>query len=924
MEDGRKVIAVVDGNSLMHRAYHAISPSMNAPDGRPTNAIFGFVSMFVKMVETFHPDGVIVCFDKGKPKVRMEMLPQYKAQRPPMDDALHVQFPMIKDLLRAMDVPVVELEGWEGDDLLGTIARRGEHAGYLMYLVTGDRDMYQLSTDSVRIVSTRKGLSDVAIMTPESVNDLYNGITPELVPDFYGLKGDSSDNIPGVPGIGPKKAAALISQYGSLDEVIAHADEVKGKMGENLRAHIDDALLSRKVATIRTDAPIELDLASAAFPTWDLMTVKAAFDSLGFTRLVGNVLSLGGDSADAVSVAPVNPYEVGALLEGDEALEALATAIAAGEWVGAAVGGQDAQASLFAATTDLWCCFDPAVIEEAAAANAGATANDSDAANPDPANPDAADPAPTGPLTLLHLQDAQAEQAVAQLLREGFVSAADVKALAYVACPPDSSQPALVEPQELDPARIFDVSVAGYLLDSGTGSYEAAQLAERYLTRSLPADESLAQAARDAIACHELAAPLALALSQDGSASCYVQIEMPLVGVLLAMERRGMAVDPAELARQSAELAGEMDELTERIYEQAGERFNVNSPAQLSHVLFDVLQLPTRGLKKTSRGNYSTNAKVLEGFAATVPLVADVLAYREKAKIRGTYLDALPALIAGDGRIHTTLNQTVAATGRLSSSDPNLQNIPVRSSLGRRVREAFRVPEGSLFLSCDYSQIELRLLAHLSGDEGLVAAFCGGEDFHAETAARTFGVPLADVTPELRSRAKAVNFGIVYGQQAYGLSQSLKIPMGEAQEMIDRYFEAYPGVRAYLDAVVQFARENGWVDTMYGRKRHVPDIGSRNHQLRSFAERTAMNHPMQGSAADIIKIAMAQVEARLAAEGLQARVVMQIHDELDLELPASELEVVSAVVRETMESVVQLRVPLVADVAYGGTWAEAK
>ena len=918
MEDGRKVIAVVDGNSLMHRAYHAISPSMNAPDGRPTNAIFGFVSMFVKMVETFHPDGVIVCFDKGKPKVRMEMLPQYKAQRPPMDEELHVQFPMVKDLLRAMDVPVVELEGWEGDDLLGTIARRGESAGYLMYLVTGDRDMYQLSTDSVRIVSTRKGLSDVAIMTPESVNDLYNGITPKLVPDFYGLKGDSSDNIPGVPGIGPKKAAALITQYGSLDEVIAHADEVKGKMGENLRAHIDDALLSRQVATIRTDAPIELDLASAAFPTWDLMTVKAAFDSLGFTRLVGNVLSLGGEAGAPAAAVAVDPYVVGALLEGDEAVAALQAAIAAGEWVGAAVGADDdAQGSLFAATTDLWCCFDPAVLEEAAAAADAAEAADS-AADAD------AEPAPTGPLTLLHLQDAQAASALAQLLREGFVAAADVKALAYVACPPDSSLPALVEPQELDPARIFDVAVAAYLLDSGTGAYEPAQLAERYLTRSLPADERLGQAARDAIACHELAAPLATALSQDGSASCFVQIEMPLVGVLLAMERRGMAVDPAELARQSAELAGEMDELSERIFEQAGERFNLNSPAQLSHVLFDVLQLPTRGLKKTSRGNYSTNAKVLEGFAATTPLVADVLAYREKAKIRGTYLDALPGLIAGDGRIHTTLNQTVAATGRLSSSDPNLQNIPVRSSLGRRVREAFRVPEGSLFLSCDYSQIELRLLAHLSGDEGLVQAFCGGEDFHAETAARTFGVALADVTPELRSRAKAVNFGIVYGQQAYGLSQSLKIPMGEAQEMIDRYFEAYPGVRAYLDAVVQFARENGWVDTMYGRKRHVPDIGSRNHQLRSFAERTAMNHPMQGSAADIIKIAMAQVEARLAAEGLQARVVMQIHDELDLELPASELEVVSAVVRETMESVVQLRVPLVADVAYGSTWAEAK
>ena len=898
----RRTIACVDGNSLMHRAFHAIPPTMTAPDGRPTNAIFGFASMLQKLVETFRPDGLVIAFDKGKPKVRMEMLPQYKAQRPPMDPTLHEQFPMVKDLLRTMDVPVVELEGWEGDDILGTLAARGEAAGYEMLIVTGDRDMYQLSTDHVRVVTTKKGLSDVAIMTPESVADLYGGITPALVPDFYGLKGDSSDNIPGVPGIGPKKAAALIGQYGDLDQVIAHADEVKGKMGENLRAHVDDALLSRKVATIRRDAPVELDLADARFPTFDPEEVRRAFAALGFNAIANRMAALGAGSDAAQAARSDAPaFDAGELVEGAGAEAALEAACAQGSWLGVALGSPEASKQMALA------------LDEGPEGPAGPTLWVST------------------PKRLIRLEGDAVPDALVRLLGRAHVAAGDVKALMHHIYPADSSKPAAMEAADVAPERIFDVGVAAYLLDSSKGSYPVAEVAERYLDHALPEPtDELPAAAIEAVACRELAGVLAEALEHDDAGDAgsgkglFEGIEMPLLPVLAHMERTGLAVDPKALAAQSAELTADIEAERAKIQAAAGEEFNIDSPSQLSHVLFDVLGLPTKGLKKTRSGFYSTNARVLGDLAQTSDVVAAVLDYREKNKIRSTYLDALPALVAGDGRIHTTLNQTVAATGRLSSSNPNLQNIPTRSELGHRVRKAFGVGEGNVFLACDYSQIELRLLAHLSADEHLVAAFCEGEDFHAATAARVFGVAPEEVTPQLRSRAKAVNFGIVYGQQAYGLSQSLKIPMAEAQSMIDRYFEAYPGVRRFLDETVAFARAHKWVATMWGRKRHIPDIDARNPQLRSFAERTAMNHPMQGSAADIIKLAMVAVERRLAHEGLHAKMVLQIHDELDFEVPEAEAEELAAVVQEEMQGVVELRVPLLAEPSWGRTWAEAK
>ena len=915
MSDKRRTFAVIDGNSLMHRAFHAVPPTMNAPDGRPTNAIFGFLNMFLKMIDAFNPDGVVVAFDKGKPRVRMEMLPQYKAQRPPMDPDLHAQFPMIKELLAALNVPILQSEGWEGDDILGTMARLGEQAGCDMLLVTGDRDMYQLVTEHVNVVSTRKGLSDVAIMTPESVDDLYHGITPALVPDFYGLKGDTSDNIPGVPGIGPKKASALIAQYGSLDEVIAHADEVKGKMGENLRAHIDDALLSRKVATIRTDAPVELDFEATSFPAFSADEVSAALGTLGITAMQNRFLALiGGEDGAAASSVFEMPAMVRAAAGDADALGAVAAevsrAIGAGEWVAAVVDDDKEEGALFGLTRTLWLATSKGLfaLEE----------GDSGAA------------AEVEGFNFVHGVIAGV---LARLFMEGRVASPDMKALLHELSPVDSSEPELMDPLATDSTRIFDTVVAAYLLDSDRSEFDEAYLADTYLQMALPAargaegagEDAPAPAARTAALTLALVAPLRECMARENAANVFDGIEMPLVPVLAKMERAGMLVDPDRLRNLSEGLATQITEVERSIRDLAGdETFNIGSPMQLSHVLFDVMGLPTKGLKKTKRGYYSTNAKVLSDLARDHEIVRLILDWREKSKIKSTYLDTLGPLRRGDGRVHTTYNQTITATGRLSSSDPNLQNIPTRSELGRTVKTAFSAGEGSVFLAVDYSQIELRLLAHLSGDEHLVRAFNEGEDFHAETAARVFGVPVSEVTPDLRSRAKAVNFGIVYGQQAYGLSQSLHISMAEARDMIDRYYEAYPGVRMFLDNVVARAKQTGYAETMYGRRRHIPELKAKNPQLRGFGERTAMNHPMQGTAADIIKIAMARVSRRLEEEGFAAHMILQVHDELDFECPVDEVERLTAMVRDVMEHVVDLRVPLIAEASTGITWADAK
>ncbi|MDO5044705.1 MAG: DNA polymerase I [Coriobacteriia bacterium] len=880
----KKTIAVIDGNSLMHRAYHSMPPSLVAPDGRPTNAVSGFLSMLHKLIVDFKPDGVITAFDKGKPQVRIDMLEQYKAQRPKMDEELRVQFPMIHEVIEALDIPIVELEGWEGDDILGTLARLGEEAGYKVLLITGDHDAYQLATEQVSIVANKRGMSEVKIITPEAVQELY-GISPDLIPDFYGLKGDSSDNIPGVPGIGEKKASALIQEWGSLENLIEHADEIKGKMGENLRAHIEDARISKVVATIMRDAPVDLDLLDSKFPTFNPDTVREVFSNLGFSSQTIRFMSLAqGEAAQDLEQQALATFTLSPTFEGEEARKFLQRHMAQAKYVGVSFS-KTREASLFEDVS-----YRVFLASEEGVAK---------------------------------LEGEEALKGVQALFERGHIVALDVKALLELLIPSDSSKQQLILYGDINPQDFFDIEIAAYLLDSSRASYSISYLVDKYLGVSLPEtnkNEEKEEMLEAAVAFALLPA-LQEALKKDESLKPYQEIELKLLPALVVCERNGMALDKEVLSQLSLELQSQIEALTSEIYDLSGEQFNIDSPKQLSHVLFEVMNLPVQ--KKTKTG-YSTDASVLEALRSESAIAEKIIEYRERTKLKSTYIDALPKQILEDKRIHTTYNQTVAATGRLSSSDPNLQNIPVRTDLGRQIRRAFVVPEGHVFVSADYSQIELRLLAHLSNDQGLIDAFLHGEDFHSETAAKVFGVTPEEVSSEMRSRAKAVNFGIVYGQQAYGLSTSLGIAYADAQDMIDRYFDIYQGVRSYLDDTVAFAKEHGYVETIFKRKRHIPDIYSRNPSARNFGERTAMNHPMQGSAADIIKLAMIEVQKALVEEGFKSKMIVQVHDELDFEVPLDELEALSCRVEEIMTNIVDLKVPLEVSISSASNWAEAK
>ncbi|MEA5075125.1 MAG: DNA polymerase I [Coriobacteriia bacterium] len=867
-----RTIAVIDGNSLLHRAFHGLPPTMTAPDGRPTNAVFGFMTMLFKMVADLGPDGVVVAFDRGKPAFRTEALAQYKIQRPPTDPDLKSQFPMIKELLTALAIPIVEVEGWEGDDILGTIAERGSKAGMRVLLVTGDKDALQLVDENVRVVSTKKGITDIVVYDSDAVVERY-GVAPGQVADFLGLKGDTSDNIPGIPGVGEKTAAKLLQQYGSLDAVLEHADEIKGKLGENVRANVDAALASRVVATIRRDVPFDVDLEAVTWGSWDEPTALDALTGLAFTSLIPRVRTARRSEA-APEVQDVAPDDAWRELAGDQARAWLRDlSRTTGSRVGVAAGAGDGT-----------CLFGGEQVV-AFACDGTVTTVSGDAA-------------------------AEAWRSIAETC---VVSAGDIKALAEAVCPAS-----LGSVPELDPARLFDCGLAGYLLASNRSSYEIAALAAEHLGRTVEAGDTAAEAR----AAAELAPVLAARLEEWGAMRCFTEIEMPLVPVLMRMEQAGVGLDRQVLDALSNETHAEITSLTVEIHELAGCEFTIDSPKQLGEVLFEKLGLPTQ--RKTKTG-YSTDASVLASLAPLHPIADKIVAYRELTKLTSTYIDSLPRLLGEDGRIHTTFNQTVAATGRLSSSSPNLQNIPVRTELGRRIRAAF-VParDGDLMVSADYSQIELRILAHLSGDPGLIEAFTSGADFHAATAARVFDVAPDEVDPEMRRKAKAVNFGIVYGISAHGLGDSLGIGYAEAQATIDRYFAAYPRVRRYLDETIAEAHKTGYAETMFGRRRPIPELRSGNHNLRSFGERTAMNHPMQGTAADLMKLAMIEVDRRLHAEGFESRMVLQVHDELVFEVPAGELEELSALARAAMAEVADLAVPLEVGIGAGANWAQAK
>lgn len=875
-----KKIAVVDGNSLMHRAYHAVPPAMTAPDGTPTNAAFGFLSMLFKFIETAQPDAIICAFDRGRPAFRMKALEQYKAQRPPMDEDLKVQFPLIENLLAAMNIPVVALKGWEGDDILGTIAAQDEALGYQTMLVTGDKDAYQLASELTSIMTTKKGITDVVIYGPAEVEERY-GVKPEQVPDFLGLKGDKSDNIPGVPGIGEKRAAAMLQEYGTLEGIYEHLDAFKGKQRENLENNKEAAFLSREVATIVRDVDIDIDLESVHFPDFDTDGVIEAFTNVRFMAHLNKVLSFSGDGQTG-QASKAKLKGAGTIKRDADAHHVLSQALSDNKSLSLA-WQMNPQASLFGSQLTV-------AINE-------------------------------GDETALFTED-EALSVALDLIKHHSCAVLDAKEFLQQFVPPDSSQTSHLINEEVLNADLFDVALAAYDVNSSQSSYDLAALAERYGGIILPDEDNDDQRlANEAAALAVMVPMLRDELEKHDLMKVYTTIDYPLVGVLVLMERVGAALDVDALARISKLAHTELEQLRTSIYELAGEEFNVDSPKQLAHILFEVIGL--KPLKKNQRG-YSTDAKVLKELSKEHKLPELVLKYREFAKIASTYVDALPRMCRGDGRLHTSFNEMVTTTGRLSSSDPNLQNIPVRTDLGRQIREGFvGLNEGDLFMSADYSQIELRLLAHLSGDEGLIDSFLSGTDFHAQTASRVFNIPVDEVTPLLRSRAKAVNFGIVYGQQAFGLSQSLDIPFYEAKEMIERYFEVHPRVRHYLDDVVKSAYECGYAETLYGRRRYIAELKSRNAAQRGFGERTAMNHPMQGSAADIIKIAMRQVQEALLEGGYKTRLMLQVHDELDLSVPREEVDEISKLVKQIMESVVKLSVPLVVDVSAAENWAQA-
>ena len=888
MSDKRRTFAVIDGNSLMHRAFHAVPPTMNAPDGRPTNAIFGFLNMFLKMIDAFNPDGVVVAFDKGKPRVRMEMLPQYKAQRPPMDLDLHVQFPMIKELLGALNVPILQSEGWEGDDILGTMARLGEEAGCDMLLVTGDRDMYQLVTEHVNVVSTRKGLSDVAIMTPESVDDLYHGITPALVPDFYGLKGDTSDNIPGVPGVGEKTAMKLLHENGTLEAIYDRLDDeslnATPGVKKKLAAGRESAFQSYDLCTIHRDAPLEFDPEENVTRPVNAAPLRALFQQLGFTKLISQ---MGLEEAEA-------PVQAQASCSGVCSLEQVTTAARwqelIAQWQGQCVpvlalpelaalavcwGENGSQAAIFreSETEDypgfLHALFRPEITKLG-----------------------------------YHIKDVMRWALARGLTAEGFV---------------------------------FDAAIAAYLLAPTDGSYALDKVAGQYFTEDFPPEkdylgskawkdaESAAKAmgtmASHAALIAALYAVLPGKLEELGLTRVYTELELPLCPVLAEMEQAGMLVDLDALTQFGEQLKTGIAALQGEIWAMAGQEFNLNSTQQLGKVLFEDMGLPP--VKKTKTG-YSTSAEVLEKLRAHHPIIDCILEYRQLTKLNSTYVEGLSKVIAPDGRVHTCFQNTVTATGRLSSTEPNLQNIPVRTELGAQIRNMFIARPGWVLVDADYSQIELRLLAHMAGDEKMIESFRAGEDIHAHTAAQVFGLPQEQVTPELRRRAKAVNFGIVYGISGFSLAQDIGVSRKEASEYMEKYLETFSGVRDYMARIKAQAKADGYVATLMGRRRWLPELKSSNFNLRAFGERVALNMPIQGTAADVMKLAMIRVAARLKAEGLQAQLILQVHDELIVECPQDEEAKVKEILTQEMEGAGNFSVPLIADANAGHSWAEAK
>lgn len=872
---------VIDGNSILNRAFYGVRLLANH-DGLPTNAIYGFLSTLFRLQDEYTPDRTIVCFDVKEKTFRHQKFDSYKATRKGMPDELAAQLPVMKEVLDALGIIRCEKGGYEADDLIGTISRKAEEQGDDCLIVTGDRDSLQLVSahTTVHLVSSKGGQDTSRDITPETFREEY-GFDPIRLIDLKALMGDSSDNISGVPGVGEKTAMNLLHTFGSLDEVYRHLDapEIKKGLRDKLTNGEQAARDSYWLATIERDAPLPIDMQALPDAQMDRDALYDLLTRLEFKSFLTR-LGLSKIEVPTPTAAERKRVELTDLESARKQLDALTELSAVPLF---AAPGLRAFALLVQDTVYL--------------------------------------------LSSDSFSVADWDTVTARLF------AGDIKLVMH------DAKPTYVELLEAGLAAqgvLFDTSIAAYLLDPTASAYDLERVALSYLNRELPKvdltaedafsplggrDSALATMTANVEAVADIYAEASARLEEQGMHKLFFEMEMPLMTVLAEMQQAGCKADADQLCAFGEQLDTRIAALTEQIYAAAGHEFNIQSSKQLGVVLFEELGLPYK--KKTKTG-YSTSAEVLESLAGYHPMIADVLEYRQLTKLKSTYVDGLLKVIAPDGRIHSHFQQTVTATGRLSSVDPNLQNIPVRTELGRELRRMFVAEQGRVLVDADYSQIELRVLAHVADDDAMIEAFRGGQDIHATTASKVYGVPVEEVTPQMRSSCKAVNFGIVYGISDFSLAQDIGVTRKEAAAFIQSYLDTYPGVHHYMESIKQSARETGYVETLFGRRRALPELNSKNFNLRSFGERAAMNTPIQGTAADIIKIAMLRVRDRLKAEGFEARLILQVHDELILEAPEHEAERAAALLREEMEHAAELRVPLVAEAKIGHSWYETK
>jgi DNA polymerase-1 len=890
---GKPLLILFDGHALVHRAFHALPLLSASKTGEPTGAVYGFVLMLLKVIQDYRPTHLAVAFDRPTPTFRHLEFEEYKAQRPKAPDELVRQIGRVRDVVKAFGIPIFEMDGYEADDVLGTISRQATAEGIDTIIVTGDNDELQLVSEKTKVLLPKRSFVESALNGPASVFEKY-GITPEQIPDLKGLKGDPSDNIPGVPGVGEKTAARLIQQFGSIDGIYQRIGEVMpDKLRETLIAQEAQARQSMRLATIVTDVPIKFELERCRAGAYDRDAVVQLFRDLEFFKVLNRLPEFDGMKEKAAAGRAPD----------DGKYTLVDTAVALEQAVPKLSGAKSLIVRLVTERR-----------ERSSAEIVGLVLGvPSDEAYYLPLGSAGLDLQPA----LEQLRPLLADERIGKLAHDGKEV---IKRLAEHGV-------------ELRPLE-FDTMIAAYLLGEKGAELPALALSKLGLEIALPQQspgkrslftqvnvvEMAKNACAEARAIDELRPLLQSELEQQGLVKLFAEVEMPLVAVLARMERNGVMLDTSLFREMSQSLGRQLVSLEEKIYGFAGQRFNINSPQQLGTVLFGELKL--RGGRKTKSG-YSTDASVLEGLKDEYPIIKPILEYRQLTKLRSTYIDALPALVDPiTGRLHTTFNQVATATGRLSSSEPNLQNIPIRGELGKQVRQAFVAAPSCVLVSADYSQVELRILAHLSQDDRLLTAFREDKDIHAATAAEVFGVPITEVTPDKRRVAKVVNFGILYGMSGYGLEQATELSREQAAQFIAAYFQRYPGVKSYLEYTKQKARERGYVETVMGRRRYITDLNSGNRQVREAAERMAINMPVQGTAADIIKVAMVNLQREIDRRGLKSRPILQVHDDLLLEAPEGEVEQARDLLKEIMSGAMQLSVPLKVDVKVGRNWGE--